>query len=163
MPDEQQEDLFVEFSPKYNNTIVPDLHLVVSKDGKRYAGEEGSYCWDGQCGDRFDIRLENSIAIDRGSDIEFEMLNYRIPDEITAHIDNEPSLAGCTTISATEVRCGYPEGADPPQLIMLDDKGFRYGIDAPEGDYRITVGAFWKTPDGYAESDAAYYYKISVR
>lgn len=35
----------------YNNTQIPDLHMIVRSTGKVYAGEEGSYYWDGVCAD----------------------------------------------------------------------------------------------------------------
>lgn len=162
--DGQPESRKVEFKTTYNSSRVPDMHLVVD-NGKRYAGDEGSSCWDNVCEDILGEMMdgENTIVLDRGSEIEFAIMNFRDPDVLTITIDNEPSLYQCVTNETTgETRCGPPEGFQPPELTQLDEKGFRNRVDVLEGDYMIIVGAVWNNPDGSQEGSAGYYYKIRV-
>ena len=152
----------VEDKTTNNREQVPDLHLVVKKDGKRYAGEEGSNCWTGVCEDYGTIIPRYTIAIDRGSEIKFEFVNFRMPDTFGVTIETVPPLAGCSTDNVTgQTSCGVPEDVFVPELTRLSND-FEYKVDVPDGLYTIAAGGNWQKED-QLEGDASYYYRVQVR
>lgn len=156
----------VEFPTKYNHTQIPDLHLIVKDDGKRYAGEEGSYCWSGICADYGRIFPEDSITINKGSEIEFRFQSYRTPEIFNVYLSQEPEpIPICkenydNATNMTTQTCNFSD--ETPLLTKLGND-FTYRIDSPDGIYRVLAGANWMTEDGHAESDASYFYLIHVK
>lgn len=156
----------VEFQTKYNHTQIPDLHMIVKSEGKRYAGEEGSYCWRGVCADYGKIVPQNTITIDKGAEIEFRIQNYRTPEMFGVYASQEPQanhIWGEDSDNETNTvtkNFGLPD--EIPPLTRLGND-FTYGVDLPDGVYTLMAGANWMTEDGYGESDASYVYRINVK
>lgn len=132
-------------------TRLPEMSMFVypADDGneddgmaQQIAGIRGTYCWRNVCADSIFIVPDNTIEIERGSTIEFQITNNKQPDELDA-----------------VVFTGVNEHADR-QLVLLDDG--RYRVDLPEdGEYTLLAGAYWKNGE-YSADDAFYYYKIRV-
>lgn len=151
-----------EFPTKYNHAEIPDLHMIVQGDNRRYPGEEGSYCWEGMCSDTFEqIVPEHPIVLDRGSEIAFEFVNYRNPETFNAFINTIPPASYCTTDNATRnINCSTPEGV--PELTQVGNE-LKYQVDAPAGTYIIGGGGNWEPQGMMRESDAVYFYLVDVK
>lgn len=147
----------VEYQTDYNHENIPDLHLIVKKDGKRYAGEEGSYCWDSVCADYGEIIPKFTIVIEKGSEIKFEFVNFSMPETFGVTINTVPFLGGCRTDNVTgQTSCGLPEGIIASDLTRLSND-YEYNVDVPQGLYTVAAGGNWQ------ENDASYYYRVQVR
>jgi hypothetical protein len=132
-------------------TKLPEMSMFVypADDGngddgmtKQFAGIMGTYCWRTVCADSPFIVPDNTIEIERGSTLEFHIINNKQPDELEVVI-------------FTDVN----EPADR-ELALLENG--RYRVDLPEGEeYILLAGAYWKSGD-YSADDAFYYYKVRV-
>lgn len=134
-------------------TRLPEMSMFVypadndnnEDDGmtqQQITGIRGTYCWRTVCADSIFIVPDNTIEMERGSTIEFQITNNKQPDELDVVI-------------FTDVN----ERADT-QLVLLDNG--RYRVDLPEGEeYILLAGAYWKNGE-YSVDDAFYYYKVRV-
>jgi hypothetical protein len=154
------------YKTKYNHTQIPDLHMIVANTGKSYAGEEGSYCWDNMCADSIEIVPENIIGIDKGSEIEFKIVNYRQPEEFNVYVQSpQPFVPHCIVrydnVTSEEITtCDEPPKI--PQFTQVDDI-FHYRADMPSGIYKVWVFAIWQIEPPYSQGDASYYYMVQVK
>lgn len=132
-------------------TRLPEMSMFVypadngnEDDGmtQQITGIRGAYFWRTVCADSDFIVPDNTIEIERGSTIEFQITNNKQPDELDVVI-------------FTDVN----ERADR-QLELVDNGSYR--IDLPEGEeYILLAGAYWKNGE-YSADDAFYYYKVRV-
>lgn len=127
-------------------TKLPEMSMFVypADDGmaQQIAGIRGTYCWRTVCADSIFIVPDNTIEIERGSTIEFQITNNKQPDELDS-----------------VVFTGINERADR-QLVLLHDG--RYRVDLLEdGEYILLAGAYWKNGE-YSADHAFYHYKVRV-
>lgn len=155
----------VEFPTKYNWTQIPDLHMIVKTNGKIYAGDEGSYCWDSVCADTIRIVPENTIVLNKGTEIEFKIQNYRMPETLNVNLNLEPLPVPNCTENYDNATHTYSQTCDsPPEIPPLTKlDSFTYRVDLPIGTYTIGASAYWKTTGSHEGSDAIYFYLIQVK
>jgi hypothetical protein len=123
---------------------VPDMALNVA-GVKSYFGDKGSFCAPDVCVDTVLIVPEKLIEIERGTEIDFEIIGFRQPELVDVYLwkgVNRPVT-------------------DDLQLTRSTDDNSKFTVDLPNGDYILQVGVQWMKGE-YSEMSATYYYKIRV-
>ena len=155
---------------------LPQIRLVVTdtshQNEQSYAGERGTYCWQGfGCADTSIIIPTNSISIAKGSIIQFAFID--------SYHDNRPAddlgvfafdlNRDLGVIGATEGRIGGDVQIATfdynKPLPYLSDIGNRtYTLDLVEGEYIIWASALWYLDRDQAigDGDVNFYYRISI-
>jgi hypothetical protein len=110
-----------------------------------YLGDKGSFCSQGICVDTVLIVPEKLIRVERNTEIDFESIGFRQPDEVGVSLWNGVNR---------------PAPGDL-ELVQSAEDSSKFVADLPDGDYILQVGATWMDGE-FSEMSATYYYKIIV-
>lgn len=123
---------------------VPVMALNIAGNNIYY-GDNGSFCAPAVCVDTVLIVPEKLIRIEKGTEIEFETIGFRQPEQVDVSLwkgVNRPVFGDL-------------------QLKQSTDDNSKFTVDLPDGDYILQLGVQWMKSE-YSEMSATYYYKIRV-